>query len=80
MSLTDDDCIPIAAASVASRQNCAHPAGLAPLTSQPTANPASSVSSPSRAHRTWYGSTPSFSDEAALAPWATQVPAATPTM
>src|ERR1700691_5146795 len=39
MSLTADDCTPIAAAATASRQNCAHPAGLAPLISHPTLNP-----------------------------------------
>ena len=50
--------MPIAAASVASRPNCAHPAGAAPLTSQPTVNPASRVSSASRTQMTWAGSTP----------------------
>src|SRR5579859_7543954 len=84
MSLTAEDCVPIAAASVASRANCAHPAGLAPLTSHPTVNPASSVSSASSTHITWAGSTrPSLVCAGAarsLAACAIHVPPATPTM
>ena len=49
MYLTVDDCTPIAAAAVASRQNWAHPAGRVPLISQPTVNPASRMSSASSA-------------------------------
>jgi len=89
MSLTADDCTPIAAASVASRQNCAHPAGLAPLTSQPTVKPASSVSSARRVHMTYDGSAlvraparpeSRFRSPAARMPCAINVPTATPTI
>ena len=86
ISLTADDCTPMAAARTASRQNCAHPAGRAPVISQPTVNPASRMSSANSAQFTWPGSTlacRSFSSEAsaeASKPCAIQVPPATPAM
>jgi len=85
ISLTADDCTPMAAARTASRQNCTHPAGRAPVISQPAVNPASRMSSANSDQFTWPGSTlarlssPSASAEA-LKPCATQVPAATPAM
>ena len=84
ISLTDDDCMPIAAASTASRTNSAHPAGRPPVTSQPAVNPASSTSSVNSAQLTWAGSTlsrsPSSGLPCILKPCATQVPQATPVM
>ena len=57
ISLTAAACTPMAAASTASRQNCAHPVGLAPVISHPTVNPASRMSSAASAQLTWAGST-----------------------
>jgi hypothetical protein len=61
MSLAAAACTPMAAVTVASRQNCAQPAGRASLTSQPTVNPASSTSSARSAQVTCAGHTPAFS-------------------
>ncbi len=90
MSLTADDCTPIAAASTASRAYCAHPAGLAPSISHPAAKPASMMNSADKAQLTCVGiaRSPSGDPEApeapeapdALTPCATQVPQATPVM
>ena len=57
ISLTAAACTPMAAASTASRQNCAHPVGLAPVISHPTVNPASRMSSAASDQLTWAGST-----------------------
>jgi hypothetical protein len=54
--VTVADCMPIAAATVASRQNCAQPAGLAPLSSNTRVNPAIPVNSAAKAQMTSDGS------------------------
>ena len=86
ISLTEDDCTPIAAAVTASSTNSSHPVGRAPVASHPAASPASSTSSVNRAQLTWAGSTlsrlasPGLVLPRILKPCATQVPQATPAM
>src|ERR1700753_3783995 len=60
--------MPIARATVASRQNCAHPAGSAPLISNPSVNPAISRSSAASAQITCLGNPPARLSSEAEAP------------
>ncbi len=83
--LTVADCMPIAAATVASRQNCAHPVGRVPLTSNPSVNPAIRMNWPPRAPMTCDGSPLARLSSlvcagVALKPRAIQVLPATPAM